>query len=123
MAWIPKPGSFHYGKTEKDYRNLLGLYDIYILKPAPIEELKKAALADGYPPEKVERFKYKPESYYLEILRLIQRRRNKINHNVIKKVIIEDEDADDNDIDLNETMDIDLFQSDEEEEYKENDDD
>ena len=58
MAWVPRPGSFHYGRTESDYKHLIKLHEFYRLKKPPLEELKEAALADGYPPEKVAKFRY-----------------------------------------------------------------
>ena len=52
------PGSLHYGRTEDDYKHLIALREKYKLKLPPIEELKKACLADGYPQSKVDSLKY-----------------------------------------------------------------
>ena len=57
--WTPRPGTFHYGRTEKDYTNLLKLHEKYKLKKPPLQELKEACLADGYSQEKVLSLKYK----------------------------------------------------------------
>lgn len=70
MAWaghradngLNKSGAFHFSRTEADYSHLIALHDRYKLKKPPLEELKAAALADGYPPEKVAAFKYKDHS-------------------------------------------------------------
>ena len=58
MAWIPRSGTFHYGRTESDYQHLIQLHAKYKLTKPPLGELKEAALADGYSPEKVAKFKY-----------------------------------------------------------------
>lgn len=59
MAWVgTRPVSWHYGRTEKDYSHQLALRAKYPHGPAPIEELKKACLLDGYPPEQVAKMKY-----------------------------------------------------------------
>ena len=122
MAWIPKPGSFHYNKTNADYKNLLGLYETYPGKPAPIDVLKEAAIADGYPPEKVAKFKYKAASYYDAILKCLKRTKTSINYNIIKKVEIDEIDEDNVDIEENK-MDVDEFHTDDDEpDYEDHDD-
>lgn len=70
MAWVPRPGTFHYGRTESDYRNLVALHEKYRVAKPPIEELKAAALADGYPPEKVAKFRY-PDLSKVNVHRLL----------------------------------------------------
>jgi|TARA_B110000046_G_scaffold163932_1_gene179178 hypothetical protein len=53
-----KPGTFHYGKSNDEYVNLIKLHDTYKLKKPPIDELKAACLADGYPQERVDKLHY-----------------------------------------------------------------
>ena len=58
MAVVYKPGSLHFGRTENDYKHILALREKYKLHVPPIEELKIACLADGYPIDKVNSLKY-----------------------------------------------------------------
>ena len=76
MAWIPKPSSMHYGRTNADYSHLLALRQKYPNKPAPIEELKAACLADGYPPEKVAKMSY-PDLSTVDVVTLLKPKKKK----------------------------------------------
>jgi len=72
--WRPAIGSFHYGRSEKDYANLITLRAKYKNRRSPIEELKSACLADGYPQEKVDSLKY-PDTELDDIDELLGRKK------------------------------------------------
>ena len=69
--WAPRRGTFHYGRTEADYSNLIALHERYKRSKPPIEELKQACLADGYPPEKVARMRY-PDTSGIDVYKLLR---------------------------------------------------
>ena len=93
--WKPKPGSFHYGRTENDYKHLLALREKYKLRTPPIEELKKACLADGYPPEKVATLKYKKMDDWNteEIFHSKRKTKQVFEHNVDEKESVSDKES------------------------------
>ena len=119
MAWTPKPGNFHYGRTEKDYTNLINLHEKYKLQKPPLEELKEAALADGYPPEKVANFKYVDMSN-INVDKLLNPKKYAKQKKNDDEIYVKDDDDEDNVLqeeELNEDyeFDIDNFDSDNEE--------
>lgn len=136
--WKPKPGSFHDGKT--NYANLLALNEKYKTSRPPIEELKKACLADGYPIDQVAKMKYLEVSTNLSILNdskmksILSKSAKKMKNNEDAKYDEDanndedaknDEDANNDEDAINEenTFDVDEFNDDEEEEYEDSEPD
>ena len=69
--WAPRKGTFHHGKTEANYSNLIALHERYKTCRPPIQELKDASLADGYPPEKVAKMRY-PDLSHIDVHSLLR---------------------------------------------------
>ena len=72
--WRPVSGSFHYARTERDYSNLIQLRAKYKNRQAPIDELKAACLADGYPQSKVDSLRY-PDTTHDDVEQILGRKK------------------------------------------------
>lgn len=106
------PDSIHYERTESDYKHLIALRQKYRLKVPPIEELKAACLADGYPQWKVDSLKF-PDTSKDDIEQIMGRKKVVVfPEEQVEQECSDSDNESESEIETDEEQDEDVFDED-----------